>query len=188
MIRYSYLLIYLSSVIIASCSTQSFVEGNIYREQNADFRNKKFAILDFQPFTPDRTEGRYVSDMLTIELLFNEFQVIERDYINDILGEQALQVSGAVTDTQQKERLKQIGQLLGVDCIMVGAVSFYGYDYLKTKAVVGITARLIDVETGRVLWAMGANKRDSSIQAAMQGVSLAVTESLKGGKVYAWEK
>lgn len=162
---------------------QRFVEGNLYKDNKVDFKARRMGILDFQSYTPERTDGRYAADMITIELLFSGFNVLERRYIKEVLQELQLQVSG-LTD---EKALVEIGKILGVDLLMVGAVTFYGYDIIKGISNVGISARIIEVESGKVVWAMGATKRSSSLQESMYNVSLALTESLGVDKIYIWE-
>ncbi len=115
--------------------------------------------------------GKGISDML-IDRLVNDgtYRVIERNQIDKILKEQNFSNSNrADANTAAK-----IGHILGVDAVIVGDITQFGRDDKsrniggmlgkwgsgyglghvgthKAKAVVAITARLIDTNTGEIL-------------------------------------
>ncbi|MFH1725506.1 MAG: CsgG/HfaB family protein [Elusimicrobiota bacterium] len=104
--------------------------------------------------------GTAVSDILITELAKSgRFVVVERDKLNKVLDEQKLQASGAIDARTAVE----VGKILGLNAIVTGAVSQFGvktegseYGVVQSKrqtaeAVVDI--RLVDVETGQVLYA-----------------------------------
>ncbi len=84
---------------------------------------------------------RTLSDRLRAEL-FNtgRFTVIERNAMEDILGEQGFQMSGCTSD----ECAVEVGRLLGVERMIAGSVGRVGQIH-------SITVRMIDVETGAIL-------------------------------------
>jgi curli biogenesis system outer membrane secretion channel CsgG len=141
----------------------------------------RIAVLDFNYATVMNASqavfgtnvdiGKGISDML-IDRLVNDgtYRVIERNQIDKILNEQNFSNSNrADPNTAAK-----IGHILGVDAVIVGDITQFGRDDQsrdigalagkwgsglglghvgthKAKAVVAITARLIDTNTGEIL-------------------------------------
>jgi curli biogenesis system outer membrane secretion channel CsgG len=104
--------------------------------------------------------GGAASDILITELVKSgKFIVVERDKMNKIMEEQKFQTQGLV-DAQTAVK---IGKILGLEAIVVGAVSQFGvktegHDYLlkqgkQQTAEVTVDIRLIDVENGQIILA-----------------------------------
>lgn len=108
--------------------------------------------------------GEGMSEMLVTELIkTNRFVVVERQALQDILGEQEIGQAGVV----KKETAAKVGQVLGAQIIVRGVVSefeqkesggdsdfkYKGFSLgIKTaQAHVGIDIRLIDTTTGQIL-------------------------------------
>jgi curli biogenesis system outer membrane secretion channel CsgG len=141
----------------------------------------RVAVLDFNYATVMTTSqavfgtnvdiGKGISDML-IDRLVNDgtYRVIERNEINKILNEQNFSNSNRADPSTAAK----IGHILGVDAVIVGDITQFGRDDQsrnigamagkwgsgfglggvgthKAKAVVAITARLIDTNTGEIL-------------------------------------
>jgi hypothetical protein len=73
------------------------------------------------------------------ELAKYGYRVIERDELNKLFTEQALQLTGGV------DQVVQVGRIAGVDKIITGTVGFDGDDIFY------YALKLIDVETGEVI-------------------------------------
>jgi curli biogenesis system outer membrane secretion channel CsgG len=116
--------------------------------------------------------GKGVSDLLVEKLVQGgTFSVIERKAIDKILAEQNFSNS----DRADPNTAAKIGRLLGVDAIITGSIVQFGRDDKTTnvgggvlsgvtrkyglggvgtkssKAVVGLTARLVSTDTGEIL-------------------------------------
>lgn len=155
---------------------------------------KRVAILDFDYgtvhsdvaaiFGTDVDVGKGIGDML-VDRLVNDgkYSVIERKALDKILAEQNFSNS----DRADPSSAAKIGKLLGVNAIIVGSITQFGRDDKSTgvggvgfgrlgvgigkvkksdaKAVVQITARLVDVNTGEILASaqgLGESKRSST--------------------------
>lgn len=120
--------------------------------------------------------GKGISDLLVQKLVQDgKSSVIERSALDKILHEQNLSNS----DRADSSTAVKIGRLLGVDAVIVGSITQFGRDDKNTKlgasgkvgdftskwglggvqkqhakAVVGITARLIDTSTAEILAAV----------------------------------
>jgi curli biogenesis system outer membrane secretion channel CsgG len=88
------------------------VKGNIYRkgykegkltEQLARFKTGKFAIMPFKGIYENRTigiatDGNAIADLLSIQMLYYGYNILERDKMNKILEEKAFNLSGLVEE------------------------------------------------------------------------------------------
>jgi curli biogenesis system outer membrane secretion channel CsgG len=123
-----------------------------------------------QIFGSDQDVGKGISDMLVDKLLKDgKYRLVERSALDKILAEQNFSNS----DRADANTAAKIGKVLGVDAIIVGSITQFGRDDKHTnvggggyglgrfglggvgkseaKAVVGITARVINVSTGEIL-------------------------------------
>ena len=127
--------------------------------------------------------GEGFSEMLTTELMkTGQFVVVERQALQDVVGEQELGQSGLV----KKETAAKVGQILGAQIIVRGVVSEFTLNESGGGAGIGIAGfrlggrssnahvavdiRLVDTATGQVLQSHNAvGKAESS------GVSVGVS-------------
>jgi hypothetical protein len=113
--------------------------------QIGDLQKLSIAVNDLIPNGVDTSVSVIVSERLRSELIQQgAFRLLERAQMDMILQEQGFQQSGACNTSECQI---QVGQLLGVDRIIVGTVG--RIDDLWT-----ITARILNVETGEVLFSV----------------------------------
>ncbi|MFB0516252.1 MAG: DUF2380 domain-containing protein [Candidatus Neomarinimicrobiota bacterium] len=99
------------------------------------------AVLDFEGFGISQNEAIALSNRLRNELFkLGTFEVVDRGMMETILSEQDFQMAGCTSD----ECLVQVGRLIGAQQMVGGSVSKVG----KTFSV---SARVVDVETGKLL-------------------------------------
>jgi curli biogenesis system outer membrane secretion channel CsgG len=144
--------------------------------------------------------GKGISDMLINELVNDgTFRVIERNQIDKILNEQNFSNSNRADATTAAK----IGHILGVDAVITGDITQFGRDdqnknvggmlgkwgsgyglggvgTSKAKAVVAVTARMIDTSTGEIL-ASASGKGESTRSGTMLGGGGAGTGGYGGG-------
>ena len=154
-------------------------------------------------FGTDVDIGKGISDML-VEKLVNGgvYSVIERKALDAIIAEQNLSNS----DRYDSNSAAKIGRLLGVDAIITGSITQFGRDDKSTnvggsavggitrrfgiggvgkkesKAVVAITARIINTDTAEILAATtgnGESKRSGTVLLGAGGSS----DTAAGGNV-----
>jgi curli biogenesis system outer membrane secretion channel CsgG len=126
-------------------------------------------------FGSDQDVGKGISDMLVQKLVQDgKYSVIERNALDKVLGEQNFSNS----DRADASTAAKIGRVLGVDAIIIGSITQFGRDDQhtniggggyggygsklglggvgthKSKAIVGITARLVNTTTGEILAAV----------------------------------
>src|SRR5450755_5159345 len=128
-----------------------------------------------QIFGTDQDVGKGICDMLVTKLVQDgKYRVIERAALDKILAEQNFSNS----DRADATTAAKIGKILGVDAIIIGSITQFGRDDQhtkvggggfggfgskygiggvssnKAKAVVGITARMINTSTGEIMVAV----------------------------------
>jgi len=157
-------------------------------------RKKRVAVIDFEYgtvrtavaglFGTDIDVGRGICDLLVKRLVQDgSYTVVERRMIDKILAEQNFSTS----DRANPATAAQIGKILGLDAIIVGSITQFGAEtkgtkvggagggwggfglgglsMKKTKAIVTLDARLIDVDTAEILAVAdgkGESKREST--------------------------
>jgi curli biogenesis system outer membrane secretion channel CsgG len=143
-------------------------------------RKKRVAIFDFDYatvhgsvaalFGQDVDVVKGISDLLVTYLVKDgSYSVIERKALDKIMAEQNFSNS----DRANPNSAAKIGKLLGVDAIIVGSITQFGnetknmnlggaggalggfglggFGHKKSKAIVSLTARMVDVDTGEIL-------------------------------------
>ena len=129
------------------------------------------AVLDLEPKGITTTEAEILSDRLRTEIvLTDQYQVVERDKMFEILTEQDFQKSGCTT----VECAVEVGQLLNVTHIVAGNVA-------KIDNLFTINIRLIDVETGKVL-KTAVEDCDCRLKEVLTTSIKNITEQLTGTK------
>jgi len=156
----------------------------------APARKKRVAVLDFDYATVQSNSaaifgsnvdiGKGITDLLVNYLVKDgTYSVLERKAMDKILSEQNFSNSDRANPTTAAK----IGKLLGADAIIVGSITQFGNDkkttnvggiggglgrlgvgdvgHSKTKAIVGIDARIVDIDTGEIL-VVGEGKGESS--------------------------
>lgn len=121
---------------------------------NYDFSKiKRVAVLPFG------REGA-VSDIFASSLTaLDKFEVVERYQLEHILNEHRLNLFGLV----DPETAKEIGKLTGIDALFIGSffdhsgfffVATSDFAHGGTQYSATINIRLVDIETGEIIWSM----------------------------------
>lgn len=108
---------------------------------------KRIAVLPFDvpESRPDMKQfGVGITDTINIVLSnFQDFVMIDRSQLQNVLKEQAAQQSGFI----DSEKAVKVGKILGAEVLVVGAIQHDGINYR-------ITARMTEVETGKIIKAV----------------------------------
>lgn len=174
--KYSFLFLFLFlTILIFGCAgipeLTSFRTDNIVR--GPEFSpysglKKRIAVVDFETLSTKSSDklGSAVADMLVTQLIRSErFIVVERSRIEQILQEQAIGQSGAVTE----ESAPVVGRLLGAESLIIGKVieakqetgahkfddedNKWGLALKATVAHTQIHYKMINSSTGEILLA-----------------------------------
>jgi curli biogenesis system outer membrane secretion channel CsgG len=161
-------------------------------------KKKRVAVMNFdygtvrttvaQIFGTDQDVGKGISDML-VEKLVNggQYSVIERSALDKILKEQNFSNS----DRADPNSAAKIGAVLGVDAIIIGSITQFGRDdqhtniggggyglgkfglggvgTSKAKAVVAVSARIINTSTAEIMAAVTGKGESTRSSTALIG-------------------
>lgn len=158
---------------------------------------KRIGVLKFDSsqigYLSSYDPGNAVADEFVLQLLDRGIMVVERSYLENIMKEQDLGTSGRLDTTT----IKKIGKLLGVDALIIGTVikgvqdrkeRFYLKDEQQDRmreeifvvnAEVSINARMVDVETGVVIWASSYAYDSFYIDGAIRHTVSAMVDTLE---------
>ena len=154
-------------------------------------------------FGSNQDIGKGIADLLVDKLVSDGvFSVIERKALDKILAEQNFSNS----DRADPSSAAKIGKVLGVDAIIIGSVTQFGRDDRATgvggaalggitgrfgiggvqkkesKAVVGVTARLINTSTAEILASVSGTGQSRRSGTALLGTG-GNSSNLGGGNV-----
>ena len=154
-----------TALLLVSCASTDekyFLEtdsdANVYVAPTGSGNIKKVAIMPFKG--PTELIGQSVSDMFVTEILRSQYyELVERSQMANVLSESELALSGL-----SATKAAEVGGMMGADGVMIGTVSEYETVAARGRAipVVGISARLIDCKTGKIVWSVDLAKRASS--------------------------
>lgn len=118
--------------------------------------SKNIAVVPFQNLTQDETKnwiGAGFSETLTTKLSeVPDFTMYERSQLNEIVKELKLQISGFVDE----KTAVNVGKMHGVEVIVLGS-------YQLMENMLRVSARFVDVESGKVLKTADATGKLSDI-------------------------
>ena len=160
-------------LFIFGCATSDeFVRPGV------DFdRYTRIAVISFSDYPGKPGSGLQVADIVSMELLKLGIDVVDRTSLDKVLREQSLGSSGLVDDYTSPE----IGKLLGVNAIMTGTLTEWSTTVTDIQLIqggapanmpisaAGITMKLIDVETGQIIWS--GNARASTTGNNMESIA-----------------
>jgi curli biogenesis system outer membrane secretion channel CsgG len=162
-------------------------------------QKKRVAILSFDAAAVEASAakalgttqdvGGMLADVLVKELLKGStYSIIERRALDQVLKEQNFSNSSRA----DAKTAAAIGRVLGVDAIIIGSVTQFGVEEsavavgsgplgrvtrgvlaggkrVNSKAMVGMTARLVDTSTGEILTAASGSGESSKASVAASG-------------------
>jgi len=149
-------------LILAGCAStddkyfmDTDTDANVYVAPSGGADISKIAIMPFKG--PTELIGQSVSDMFVTEILRSQYyELVERSQMANVLSESELSLSGLSAN-----KAAEVGGMMGADGVMIGTVSEYETVAARGRAipVVGISARLIDCKTGKIVWSVDLAKR-----------------------------
>ncbi|MFV1951864.1 MAG: hypothetical protein ACC630_07930 [Nitrospinota bacterium] len=172
--RYRGLFILLLMVILVSC-----VRGGVrdYLNPSANFQYiKRIAVLPFNNLTDEKFAGERVRSIVMIELLSRGiFDIVE-------MGEVATNLRGLYEESGYREGelvpvnkdiAKKLGERLDIQALILGSVEEYGISRSGTSStpIMSLSLRMVDTDSGEILWQASYNKRGGSYIGRIFGVS-----------------
>jgi curli biogenesis system outer membrane secretion channel CsgG len=177
------------AVWLAGCATSeenyfnnTHSRANVFVSPGRGSVIAKVAVMPFKAQT--ELIGISVSDMFVTEILrAGKYELVERGRMAQVLSESELALSGL-----SASRAAEIGGMLGADGVIIGTVDEYanvaqrGHPY----PVVGVTARMIDCKSGKVLWSVDLARRAESKRVTMPEHARAIVHEMMSGLYQKW--
>ncbi len=115
------------------------------------------AVLPFENLTQFPDAGEIVAELFTTELYRTDsFRIMDRNQVKRLMREKRITPPQVV----DRRAAQMIGRELEVDAVLIGSVSEYWYRLERRsrrpggeEPAVGLNARLVDVASGKVIWA-----------------------------------
>jgi curli biogenesis system outer membrane secretion channel CsgG len=170
-------------LLILSCAT-----SDEYFTADVDFSSySRIAVLSLTDFPTAPGSGTQVADIVSMKLLTTNLTILDRSQTSAILNEQKIGSTGLIDGDTAPE----IGKILGVQAILTGSVGEFGTKTVDIQIVQGgrpapmdiagvsIILKLIDCETGQIIWAGSARGTQIGAHGESSAASKAVTELIK---------
>lgn len=163
----------LTAFAFAALSLSACNKGSSTTKAGHDFSStRKVAIVSVSGCEGDLAAQNQVSDYLKIEFVKRGYDVVEREQLSALMKEQEFQASGVTEGNAAKA-----GRILNVPAVVLINIPDYGEK-------VALTAKMIDVETGSIVWiGEGTGKMDKWGSTAAGAVVGAVAGGFAGSRV-----
>ena len=155
-------------ILISACTSFDISDQNAsITETNPEI--KRVAVIDFDFARPEKGKtdrgritrpmnaGSIMADIFTEHLLASGlYDVVERRKIVRLMRDYEIDTG----DLFAADKIDKLQQVLKVDGLVVGVVTEYG-DWrgkLNWGGVVGFSARLVQIDSGSLIWAASANR------------------------------
>jgi len=168
--RYRFLVVFVMMFFLISCGEMSSTKKISYFNWGVNLKKiKKIAVLPFQNFTHDKEIAKTVRDIVIAEILSQGiFDVVDPAFTDQVVFEEGIGKKLRF----DKATLKRIGERLGVQAVLLGSVTYFKMERQGsyTYPVVGISLRLIDVQTGKIIWECKGMKNGYSFWGRLLGL------------------
>lgn len=145
---------------------------------------KKVAIMPFK--APTELFGSSISELFVTEMLRSDrYTLVERGQITKVLNESELALSGI-----SSAKAIEVGKMVGAEGVIIGTVDEYGTVALKGHPypVVGISLRLIDCGTSRIVWSVDQASRAGSKTSTLSTHARKIVHEMMSGLYQEWQR
>ncbi|WP_022850247.1 CsgG/HfaB family protein [Limisalsivibrio acetivorans] len=149
------LFIVFAALLLVACGGKSKIDKVNYSKNFSAAVVNRVAIIDFSKTDGHNYDVSNITSKFTAELVGSElFTLVDRNDVDKIMKEVGYQFKGAEIGTLTQETVQKLKQV-GADTILTGKlISFKqnGVGDFKTYSEAHLTAKLIRIETGEILW------------------------------------
>lgn len=146
-------------LVICSCTT-----GESFFRAGYDFsRVQKVAVVEVVGDISGEAAKNQISDFFVMEFLKKGYAPVERSQVLSLLEEQEFQAGDLTT----AEGAARVGRILNVPVVLVVNIPNFGED-------ISMTAKMIDVEDGSILWMGSGTGSTGKTLATIAGVAVGV--------------
>ncbi len=167
------MLLILSLTLFFGCATSK----DFVRPGTNFSKYQRVAVLPLLDFPNQPQSGVQVADIISMRMLATGITILDRLQTAQLLSEQKFGMSGLSAE----DTAPRIGRMLGVQAIISGSVNEWqtacnnvqfiagAAPAILCTSAAGITLKLIDTETGQIVWAGSA--RGSTIGSNLQSMA-----------------
>jgi curli biogenesis system outer membrane secretion channel CsgG len=144
----------------------------------------KVAIMPFK--APTELIGSSVSDLFVTEMLkAGRYELVERGQMAQVLSESELALAGL-----SASKAVEVGNMLGADGVIIGTVDEYSTvaQRGRTYPVVGMSVRLIDCKSGKVVWSVDCARKAETRDVTLPQHARAVVHEMVSGLYREWRR
>jgi len=180
----------LLAAVLAGCASpgdQYFLsqesDANVF-VSGEDRQIDKVAIMPFR--APTELIGSSVSDLFVTEMLKSErYELVERSQMAKVLSESELALAGL-----SASKAVEVGNMMGADGVIIGTVDEYSTvaQRGRTYPVVGMSVRLIDCKSGKVVWSVDCARKAEMRDVTLPQHSRAVVHEMMSSLYREWRK
>jgi TolB-like protein len=153
----------LAGLLAASCASRT-VTAAWRAGASPPAPQATLAVVPFENLSHNRNGGLILTDLATsVVYARNDFRVTEVSRLNDETAIKLRRLDVSPWERQvglNTETALEVGRALKTDWVLVGSVGEYGFvDGFGETANVGLSLRLVKVESGEVVWAGSLSRR-----------------------------
>ena len=157
-----------AAAFIAGCAS---VSGESEHRRGYDFNKlEKVAVVDVTGAVMGDAAKNQIGDFFVLELLKQGYAPVERSQVQALLKEQKFQESG-ITSTEDAAKA---GRILNVPAVIFVTIPDY-------KDEMSITAKMVSVEDGAILWQGTGFGRQGKLLATIFGAAAGAGAGAAGG-------
>jgi polysaccharide biosynthesis protein PelC len=154
---------------LGGCASEP-LEPSVYVHPNADFSlYKEVAVLPLENLTSERFAAERVRELLVVELSAQGlFGVVEPGEVNRVLRLHSIDTPSVLGP----DAIKQLGTELKAQALLTGSVIEYREQRTGTlnSPEVALSLRMIDVESGLVVWSVTDARTGMGVWTRLFGV------------------
>jgi len=162
--------------LLAVFSTGCAARKAVYLNEQANFEAvETVALMPLDNFTSDANAPEKVGQILAIELLSADaFQLVSTGQSRAALGSAGIASTGTGLrlNDMSPEQIRQVGELLGAQALLLGTVRELGVD--RSAGVpapqISLQFRLVDTASGETIWSSVVSRSGAGASARLFGV------------------
>ena len=148
---------------------------------------RRIAVMPLVDFPNYPQSGIQVSDLISMRLMTTDATILDRTQVSNLISELKLGMSGLIDENTAP----RIGNILGVQALFSGSVNKWqtvcnniqivagAAPAILCTSAAGITLKLIDVETGRIVWTGSAKGATVGINMQAMAADKAIEKNIE---------
>ena len=155
------------AMMLVSCGKKTVTESFLREDVDFSFV-QRIAVLPFDNNSQDEfAPGRLRDVTITHVLSLGLFDVVEKDLIDSVLYDEAIDPGSAIDPLT----LKRMGNRLNVQGFLLGTVDLAGMNRVGSTSYpeLAVTLRLVEAESGMILWQASSSFSGESLSNRLFG-------------------